>query len=52
MGVFWFCLRIQSLHIDRILHNDLHSRNIIPQNYKYVKNIGFGKATLIDNPVV
>ena len=43
---------LQNLHNHGILHNDLHSRNIILRNYKYVKIIDFGKATLVDDPVV
>ena len=43
---------LQNLHNHGILHNDLHSRNIILWNYKYVKVIDFRKAKLINEPVV
>ena len=43
---------LQNLHNHEILHNDLHSRIIILRSYKYVKIINFGKAMLVDDPVV
>ena len=43
---------LQHLHNQGILHNDLHSRNVILWNYKYVKIIYFGKVRLIDGAVV
>ena len=42
---------MHELHNRGVLHNDLHSRNILLRNSKHVKVIDFGKATLIDDPV-
>ena len=42
---------LQALHTHGILHNDLHSGNIMLRNSQYVKIIDFGKATLIEHPV-
>ena len=42
---------LHELHTRGILHNDLHSRNIMLRNVKHVKIIDFGKATRIDDPV-
>lgn len=43
---------LSELHRRGILHNDLHSRNILIRDLKFVKIIDFGKSTLIDDPVV
>lgn len=43
---------LHSLHLKGILHNDLHANNILIRNEMYVKIIDFGKATLIEDPVV
>ncbi|XP_057299524.1 tyrosine-protein kinase BTK-like [Hydractinia symbiolongicarpus] len=42
---------LHDLHNKGILHNDLHSRNILLRNLKHVKIIDFGKATLVEDPV-
>ena len=41
-----------SLHVKGILHNDLHSRNILLRNRQFVKIIDFGKACMVENPPV
>ena len=43
---------LHSLHEHGLLHNDLHSGNILIRHLKHVKFIDFGKATLIDDPVM
>ena len=43
---------LHSLHLKGILHNDLHANNILIRNEMYVKIIDFGKATLIEDPVI
>ena len=49
----WSCNALSYLHTKGILHNDLHSDNILicPSSYTPVI-IDFGKATLLENPVV
>ena len=42
---------LHALHKKGLLHNDLHSRNILVRNEQYVKIIDFGKSTLTDDPV-
>ena len=45
------CKAVRFMHDKGILHNDLHSRNIILRNKEYVKIIDFGKATLVSDPL-
>lgn len=46
------CAANHDLHINGVLHNDLHMRNILLRNREHLKVIDFGKATLISDPVV
>jgi len=43
---------LHSLHNLGILHNDLHTCNILVRSKKHVKIIDFGKSCLISDPVV
>eukprot|EP00111_Clytia_hemisphaerica_P011833 TCONS_00034776-protein len=43
---------LDALHDRGLLHNDLHSGNILLRNIRYVKIIDFGKCTLISDPVM
>lgn len=45
------CKAIHDLHVNGILHNDLHPRNVLIKNNQCVKIIDFGKATLVTDPV-
>ena len=45
------CKAASFMHNKGILHNDLHSRNIILRNKQYVKIVDFGKATLVSDPL-
>lgn len=49
---FKICKAVQEMHNRGIVHNDLHSRNVLLRDGSYVKVIDFGKATLIHDPVV
>ena len=40
------CIAIHDLHVKGLLHNDLHSRNILVRNSSHVKIINFGKSAL------
>ena len=40
---------MSSLHVKGILHNDLHSRNILLINRQFIKIIDFGKACMVEN---
>lgn len=42
---------VHSLHCKGITHNDLHTRNLIIRDRRYLKIIDMGKASLIDDPV-
>ena len=41
------CIAIHDLHVKGLLHNDLHSGNILVRNSAHVKIIDFGKSTLV-----
>lgn len=43
---------IHHLHVKQLLHNDLHTQNVLLRECRYVKIIDFGKVSLIENPVV
>ena len=43
---------IHALHVKGVLHNDLHSGNILVKYNRYVKIIDFGKSTMIGDPIV
>ena len=45
-------LTLKFIHDKGLLHNDLHSKNVLIRDKKFVKVIDFGKATLMDDPVV
>ena len=45
------CIAIHELHAKGLLHNDLHSGNILVRNSSHVKIIDFGKSTLVTNPL-
>ena len=45
------CIAIHDLHVRGLLHNDLHSGNILVWNSSYVKMINFGKWTLVTDPL-
>lgn len=45
------CKAIHCLHTKGLLHNDLHTRNILIRNTSNVKVIDFGKSTLIIDPL-
>lgn len=45
-------LTLKFIHDKGFLHNDLHSKNVLIRDKKFVKVIDFGKATLIEDPVV
>lgn len=42
---------VHSLHCKGITHNDLHTRNLIIRDRRYLKIIDMGKASFIDDPV-
>ena len=46
------CIAVKYMHDKGILHNDLHPRNILIRDNQYIKIEDFGKATLMENPVV
>ena len=46
------CKAVQYMHDNGVLHNDLHYRNVLLREHRYVKIIDFGKATLITDTVV
>ena len=43
---------IHALHVKGVLHNNLHSGNILLKYNQYVKTNDFGKSTMIDDPIV
>ena len=45
------CIAIHELHVKGLLHNDLHSGNILVRNSSHVKIIDFGKSTLVTYPL-
>lgn len=45
------CKGFSFMHTKNILHNDVHSKNIVLRNKQFVKIIDFGKATLISDPL-
>ena len=45
------CIAIHDLHVRGLLHNDLHSGNILVWNASHVKMINFGKWTLVTDPL-
>ena len=45
------CIAIHELHAKGLLHNDLHSGNILVRNSSHVKIIDFGKSTLVTDPL-
>ena len=45
------CIAIHELHVKCLLHNDLHSGNILVRNSSHVKIIDFGKSTLVTGPL-
>jgi len=46
------CIAVKYMHDKGILHNDLHPKNILIRDYRYIKIVDFGKATLMEDPVV
>ena len=47
-----FCMVMQYIHNKGVLHNDLHPRNILIRDQKFLKIIDFGKASLVEDPVM
>ena len=45
------CIAIHELHVKGLLHNDLHSGNILVRNSSHIKIIIFGKSTLVTDPL-
>ena len=45
------CIAIHELHVKGLLHNDLHSGNILVRNSSLIKIIDFGKSTLVTDPL-
>ena len=45
------CIAIHELHAKGLLHNDLHSGNILVRNSSHVKIIDFEKLTLVTDPL-
>uniref|UniRef100_A0A7M5WW61 Protein kinase domain-containing protein n=1 Tax=Clytia hemisphaerica TaxID=252671 RepID=A0A7M5WW61_9CNID len=43
---------LDAFHDRGLLHNDLHSGNILLRDMRHVKIIDFGKCTLVDDPVM
>lgn len=43
---------VHALHVKSVLHNDLHSGNILVKYNRCVKIIDFGKSTMIDDSIV
>lgn len=46
------CRALHHLHNSDFLHNDLHPGNILISDSRFVKLIYFGKATLVEDPVI
>ena len=45
-------LTLKFTHDKGLLHNDLHSKNVLLRDKKFDKVIDFGKASLMEDPVV
>ena len=45
------CITVHKLHVKGLLHNDLHTGNILVRNSSHVKIINFGKSTLVTDPL-
>jgi len=46
------CRALHHLHKSGFLHNDIHPGNVLIRSMRHVKLIDFGKATLVDDPVI